>query len=74
MKRHGHRAREDRHLQRQRQRDAQDRGMGGRVTEIGHAAPHDETAQRRGGERHADPGQRGARHEIVQHHSAASWS
>ena len=46
--------------------------MGGRVSEIGHAAPDHEAAQgcRRKGD--SDASQRCAGHEIIQHYSAAS--
>ena len=44
--------------------------MGSGFTEIRHPAPNHETAQRRGRNRHADPGERSAGHEIVKHHFA----
>ena len=55
----------------ERQRDAENRRVGGRVAEIGHAPPDDETAERPGGERHAKPRQQGADIEIIKHHLAA---
>ena len=70
--RHGQRAGEDRDVEGQRQRHAEDRGMGGGVAEIGHAPPHHEAAQRRGGQRHAQPREGGASEEIGEDHSAAS--
>ena len=47
--------------------------MGRGFTEICHPAPNHEAAKGRGCQGHANPGKRGACHEIVEHQFAA-WS
>ena len=53
--------------QKQRHRDAEQRRMRHRIAEIGHAPPHDETAERPGNCRNADACQKCAHEEIVKH-------
>ena len=68
----GHRQRQV-DVQHQPEGDAEQRGVGQGVAEIGHAPPDDEAAQRPGHGRDAQARQDRADEEIVQHQCAPAW-